>query len=57
MSLSLSTTTLASITSSSPLPVELVDFDATLTDGVVNLTWQTASELNNDYFTLEKSTD
>lgn len=40
-----------------PLPVELVSFTGKLEDGVVNFNWKTASELNNDYFTLERSTD
>ena len=38
-----------------PLPVELVSFDGAYENPVVTLTWQTASELNNDYFTLERS--
>lgn len=37
------------------LPVELVDFKATCQSGDVMLTWITASETNNDYFTVEKS--
>lgn len=45
-----------------PLPVELVDFDAqvlgtSIVDAKVNLKWITASEFNNDYFTIEKSND
>jgi predicted MPP superfamily phosphohydrolase len=39
------------------LPVSLVSFDATLVDKAVSLNWSTASELNNKYFTVEKSTD
>jgi fibronectin-binding autotransporter adhesin len=43
--------------SSHPLPIELLFFDAQLTaDQQVNLTWATASEINNDYFTIEKTT-
>ncbi|MFN8335710.1 MAG: T9SS type A sorting domain-containing protein [Cyclobacteriaceae bacterium] len=38
-----------------PLPVELVSFDGAYENPVVSLNWQTASELNNDYFTLERS--
>ena len=42
----------------SPLPVELLIFDARLTnENQVDLTWQTASEINNDYFTIERTTD
>lgn len=40
---------------SSPLPVELLSFDAKAQSGVVKLDWITASEINNDYFTVEKS--
>jgi|GEM_PF-2566435 len=42
---------------SSLLPVELISFDATPSAGVVNCRWTTASENNNDHFTLEKSSD
>lgn len=38
-----------------PLPVELVSFRAMYEHPVVITTWETASELNNDYFTLERS--
>lgn len=38
-----------------PLPIELINFKAYLQDNWVNLEWQTASEKNNDYFTIEKS--
>lgn len=41
----------------SPLPVELVYFDATLTNGQVALTWQTASEFNSSYFDVLRSDD
>ena len=40
----------------SPLPIELASFDAVCDDSV-RLYWTTVSELNNDYFTLEKSTN
>lgn len=40
---------------SGPLPIELISFTANAENNVVNLKWSTASELNNDYFTLEKS--
>lgn len=42
---------------SSPLPVELTDFNVELIEEGVELTWTTATEINNDYFTVEKSTD
>ncbi len=38
-----------------PLPVELIAFDAACEDNDVILTWTTASEANNDYFTVMKS--
>lgn len=40
-----------------PLPIDLLSFDAALNSGVVDLTWATASETNNDYFTIEKTKD
>ncbi|UII34277.1 T9SS type A sorting domain-containing protein [Fulvivirga ulvae] len=40
-----------------PLPVELTYFDARLANDKVKLAWETATELNNDFFTLEKSSD
>ncbi|WP_341900697.1 T9SS type A sorting domain-containing protein [Fluviicola taffensis] len=39
----------------SPLPVELVYFDATLTNGQVALAWETASEFNSSYFDVLRS--
>jgi len=41
----------------SVLPVELVFFTGESNDRKNVLSWQTASELNNDYFVLERSTD
>lgn len=40
-----------------PLPVKLVSFEASVSNGKVNLDWQTASEFNNDYFMLQRSTN
>jgi hypothetical protein len=37
------------------LPVELTDFRAKVEGGQVNLRWETASELNNHFFTVERS--
>lgn len=37
------------------LPVELIEFQADPRNGIVELKWTTASELNNDYFTVERS--
>ena len=42
---------------SSPLPIELVYFTATVTNGQVKLNWETAMETNNDYFTIQRSKD
>ncbi|HET8964006.1 MAG TPA: T9SS type A sorting domain-containing protein [Chitinophagales bacterium] len=39
------------------LPVELQDFNVKCKDGKAAINWITASELNNDYFTVERSTD
>lgn len=41
----------------SVLPVELLSFTAEKEGGNVLLSWSTASEVNNDYFTIEKSYD
>jgi hypothetical protein len=48
--------TLVSINSTTPLPIELVNFNTTLIDhNFIKLDWQTVSEINNDYFTIERS--
>lgn len=41
----------------SPLPIELISFTAKLVNSEVELKWSTASEMNNDYFTIERATD
>lgn len=38
-----------------PLPIELVSFQGEAHVNSVRLTWKTESELNNDYFTIERS--
>ena len=38
-----------------PLPVELLSFEAVLNDGEVILDWKTASEINNDFFEIQRS--
>ena len=38
-----------------PLPIELIGFDANLQGSNVLVNWSTASELNNDFFTIERS--
>tara|TARA_R110001592_G_scaffold164980_1_gene399120 strand:- start:1661 stop:3052 length:1392 start_codon:yes stop_codon:yes gene_type:complete len=49
--------TLGSSSNNNPLPIELLFFQAERCSGGVKLLWQTASEINNDYFTIEKSKD
>ena len=39
------------------LPVELISFEGNLKDKAIELNWKTEVELNNDYFTLERSRD
>ena len=47
---------LASSTDNNILPIELLSFSAVQTNrGSVELKWKTASEINNDYFTIERS--
>lgn len=46
--------TLGSVT---PLPVELVNFTAKYNGKTVDLNWITASEINNDFFTVERTKD
>ena len=40
-----------------PLPIALVSFTANLNSGKVNLNWITATEINNNFFTVQKSQD
>lgn len=49
--------TLASTTPTNALPIELISFDAERKNKVVELKWKTATEINNDYFTIERSID
>ncbi len=48
---------LAAVNSALALPVELVTFRAAALDKAIQLTWETASELNNDHFEIERSGD
>ena len=41
----------------SVLPIELLAFNAKRNDRYVELTWRTATEINNNYFTVERSLD
>ncbi|HEX6226023.1 MAG TPA: T9SS type A sorting domain-containing protein, partial [Chryseolinea sp.] len=47
--------TLASNNATNPLPIELLEFNARFADPHIAIQWKTATETNNDYFTLEKS--
>lgn len=40
-----------------PLPVQLIEFNATLKNNGALITWATASEFNNSHFIIEKSFD
>ncbi|MBS1490953.1 MAG: T9SS type A sorting domain-containing protein [Bacteroidetes bacterium] len=48
---------LASSSLVNPLPITLSYFKAILDNGVAKLAWETESELNNDFYTLERSAD
>lgn len=39
-----------------PMPIELVYFDAIAAEGKVKTEWETMSEINNDFFTIERGT-
>lgn len=40
-----------------PLPIELLFFKANLVGGVVKVNWATETEINNDFFTVERTPD
>ncbi len=44
-------------TTSTPLPIELKSFSAQVIKNSVQLIWITSSEINNDYFSIEQSSD
>ncbi len=48
---------LGSGSAANPLPVDLLSFAAKAEQKKVRLTWSTASEINNDFFTIERSAD
>jgi hypothetical protein len=41
----------------SPLPVELLDFNVKNQNSRIHINWSTLTEINNDYFIVEKSKD
>jgi len=47
----------ANLGAADPLPISLVAFEGKIEDNGNKLRWTTASEKNNDYFTIEKTTD
>lgn len=49
--------TLASLSNANPLPIELLSFTAQPNGSQVELKWSTASEKDNDHFTVERSMD
>jgi hypothetical protein len=49
--------TLGSGSSVNPLPIDLLSFEAKRSGNKVDVKWTTAAEVNNDFFTLERSSD
>tara|TARA_B110000503_G_C7169675_1_gene423702 strand:+ start:3409 stop:4383 length:975 start_codon:yes stop_codon:yes gene_type:complete len=45
------------VSNSGFLPIELIDFNAIMNEDRVEISWTTASEINNDYFIVERSED
>ncbi len=41
----------------SPLPVDLLSFNANINGDQVDIEWVTSTEINNDFFTIERSKD
>ncbi|MEI6124265.1 MAG: T9SS type A sorting domain-containing protein [Bacteroidota bacterium] len=41
--------------SENPLPIQLLSFDAKCSNNTIAVNWTTATETNNDYFTVERS--
>ena len=49
---------IASTQPSNPLPIQLINFEAKINKlGIVDIKWATATEINNDYFSIERSKD
>lgn len=49
--------TLASSTANNAFPITLLNFSAILNNNKVDLKWSTSSEINNDFFTVERCSD
>ncbi len=49
--------TIGSASEANQLPVELISFTANAQEQTVQLVWETASEINNDYFEVRRSVD
>lgn len=49
--------TLGSINGLNPLPVSLLNLAATKLDNEIHVKWSTTMEINNDFFTVQKSVD
>ncbi len=49
--------TIGSSTGLNPLPVSLLNFNAVAADKQVKINWSTSSEIDNDFFTVQKSLD
>ncbi|HZY78113.1 MAG TPA: T9SS type A sorting domain-containing protein [Cyclobacteriaceae bacterium] len=49
--------TLGNTDNTHPLPIELLSFKGHAENNVVELEWTTANEINNDYFTVLRSSD
>jgi autotransporter-associated beta strand protein len=48
---------IATTSGASPLPIELTEFEAIASDISVEILWTTATETNNDFFSIERSVD
>jgi fibronectin-binding autotransporter adhesin len=54
---SFSPVTLSSLDGDSPLPIELISFTGKVIEDAVELEWKTLTEIDNNYFSIEKSAD
>jgi hypothetical protein len=55
--ISYTTTSTGCVNCANSLPVELTRFGAVVTGSYVACSWETASEMDNDFFTIERSID